>query len=68
MEVTVKFDLDNEEDKKLYQGWVKMKEITLNLEKLKEKIAWFHSNSDEDFNNFKEIEVYFNEMIWNKLI
>jgi len=68
MKVSVEFDLSNEEDRKQYQGWIKMKEITLNLEKLEKQIDSFSINvSEEDFDDFEEIRIFFNEMIWSKL-
>lgn len=64
MKVTIEFDLSKDEDRKHYNAWIKMKELTINLEKFREQINNFDficSNQTAD--SFK----FFDEMIWRKL-
>lgn len=81
MEVTIKFNLENYNDRRLYNNWSKMNEIVLNLEKLKKMIdeQEFHCCGDENSKRWPEIsnettriyaqkiKTYFDEMILNKL-
>ncbi len=74
MKVNIEFDLNNEEDRKMYSAYRNMRDITLNLEKLKEMLIlhtydkWEPIRIIEEQNNrFDKINSFFEEMIWKKL-
>lgn len=71
MKISVEFDLSNEEDRKHYNAWIKMKELTLNLEKMRGKLSTLNSELEDRLytaQNNIDVQIFFDEMIWKKLL
>lgn len=70
MDITIKFNLENENDKKEYMAWMKIKELTLNLNKLGQMLFEIDECQTNQIiiEQVESIHKYYNEMIWKKLI